>query len=191
MSLILGILDSGGAAAGGGASYESIATVNGTGSSSTIVFNSIPGTYTHLQLRGISRSTTATTTLFDLEIRLNADGGNNYSRHMLYGTGAAVAATGAASQNTVEVSRQSVPGNSVTSGIMGVTIVDIHDYASTTKNKTVRSIGGSDTNGGGSISLASGVWMNTNAVTSITIYGTGSAANFTSTTTFSLYGIKG
>lgn len=190
LNTVLGSLSSGVAAST--SSYESIATVNGTGSSSTIVFSSIPSTYKHLQLRGISRSTTATTTLFDMEIRLNSDSGSNYSRHMLYGTAAAaVAATGAASQNTIEVSRQSVPGNSVTSGIMGVTIIDIHDYASTTKYKTVRSIGGSDTNSSGSVSLASGVWMSTSAINSITIYGTGSAANFTSTTTFALYGIKG
>ena len=39
-------------------SYESIATVTvGSGGSSYIEFTSIPGTYTHLQIRGILRNT--------------------------------------------------------------------------------------------------------------------------------------
>jgi hypothetical protein len=39
-------------------SYESIATVTvGGGGSATIDFTSIPATYTHLQIRGIARST--------------------------------------------------------------------------------------------------------------------------------------
>ena len=47
-----------GAAAGGGTSYESIATVTvGAGGSSSISFTSIPSTYKHLQIRAITRDT--------------------------------------------------------------------------------------------------------------------------------------
>jgi hypothetical protein len=37
-------------------SYESIATVNITGNTSTVNFNSIPSTFKHLQLRAICRT---------------------------------------------------------------------------------------------------------------------------------------
>ncbi len=49
MSLILGILDSGGVAVAAG-SYESIATTTVGSNVSEITFSSIPSTYTHLQL---------------------------------------------------------------------------------------------------------------------------------------------
>ena len=53
MGLILGILDSG-AAAAAATSFESIATVTvGSGGAANVEFTSIPGTYTHLQLRAI------------------------------------------------------------------------------------------------------------------------------------------
>jgi hypothetical protein len=71
-------------------------------------------------------------------------------------------------------------------------IMDVHDYASTTKNKTMRSFGGSD--GAdyfvtGTVGLLSGLWMNTNAITSITI--ALGAGNYSTNSKFSLYGIKG
>ena len=56
MSLILGILDSGGAAAGAANSYESIATVTVSTAVASISFTSIPATYTHLQIRWLSRN---------------------------------------------------------------------------------------------------------------------------------------
>ena len=77
------------------------------------------------------------------------------------------------------------------SNIFGAFIIDIHDYSSTSKYKTVRGFGGLDANNSSvdlEINLISGVWMNTAAISSITL-----SANdpFTTTTTFALYGIKG
>ena len=74
---------------------------------------------------------------------------------------------------------------------MGVSIVDIHDYASSTKNTTVRSLVGWDSNNdvdGGYIRLTSGLFNNTASVTSISLVDLG--GNFTTTSTFALYGIK-
>jgi hypothetical protein len=75
--------------------------------------------------------------------------------------------------------------------MMGVAIVDIHDYAATTKNKTVRNISGVDTNNtsDGLIYLSSGLWQSTSAVSSIDVFFSGE--NFTTSTVVSLYGIKG
>jgi hypothetical protein len=71
-----------------------------------------------------------------------------------------------------------------------VAIIDIHDYASTTRNKTVRSFEGSDNNGTGDVTLVSGLWLNTAAVTSATVSVLG-GINYAAGTTISLYGIKG
>jgi hypothetical protein len=67
------------------------------------------------------------------------------------------------------------------------TVTDIIDYANTNKYKTLRSLGGTDRNGTGEIQLASGLWMNTTAISSIQIT---TGANFTTTTQFALYGVK-
>ena len=82
-------------------SYESIASATGTGSSGTITFSSIPGTYQHLQIRINSRNDStdgATTTM-----RFNGDTGSNYARHYLYGDGATVSASGNATTTSMWV----------------------------------------------------------------------------------------
>jgi hypothetical protein len=189
MSLILGILDSGGAAAGVPGTYESIATVTvGSGGSSSISFTSIPNTYTHLQIRAIARDNrSATDTVFYMQF--NGDTGANYAGHDLYGNGtSAIASVNAPSETVIVVSR--FTGSSATSANFGAIVMDILDYGSTNKNKTVRILGGFDNNGSGRIYLSSGLWMNSgSAISSI---------SFTPVTTpiqqysqFALYGIKG
>jgi len=74
--------------------------------------------------------------------------------------------------------------------IMGTSIIDVHDYASTTKNKTVRTMTGFDSNGAGQITLVSSLWMSTAAITSMSIISS-VGSNFTTNSTFALYGIKG
>jgi hypothetical protein len=56
------------------------------------------------------------------------------------------------------------------------------------KHKTVRGLAGWDANGSGYGGISSGVWRNTNAVTSINLVPSG---NFMQYTQFALYGIKG
>jgi hypothetical protein len=172
--------------------YESIASATGTGSSGTITFSSIPSTYQHLQLRVISRSTSASSSGEALNLRLGAgsiDTGANYARHYIYGEGTTVAAAGSASASTIQMIT-SVAGGGATSGIQGVTIIDIHDYASTTKYKTVRAFTGVDfNNANGALALVSGLWMSTSAVGTLRLYH--NTDSFTTGSTFALYGIKG
>ena len=180
-------------ATSGGTSYESIATESGTGSSATITFSSIPSTYVALQLRFIGKSTdSATNTQYNYRLRFNGDTGNNYARHVLAGDGATAVATGASSVDSIGPSYTPIPNSgSGLTNMMGVGIIDIHDYASTTKNKTVRTLGGYDSNGtnGAIILLGSGLWYKTpEVITSITITpNTGTYAEFSS---IALYGVK-
>ena len=179
----LGIMDGAGGAAGG--SFESIATATGTGSSGTITFSSIPSTYKHLQIRWMSQVDAGTNGTYNTYIQLNSDAGNNYARHTLDGDGASATATGADSVTAPQVGLST--RNSDTA--LGVSIIDVHDYASTTKNKTIRIFNGADRNGAGSVQLQSGLWMNTSAVSTISIINFN--GNFKTTSVFSLYGIKG
>jgi hypothetical protein len=186
MSLILGILDSGGAAASTN-SYESIATVTvGSGGAANVEFTGITADYTHLQLRGIFRQITSG---YDqLYMQINSDTGNNYAKHALYGDGSTVTAAGNATQN--HISLAALPGSSQTANVFGGSVIDILDYKNTNKNKTIRSLAGVDANGSGYAWFSSGLWQNTNAVTSIKIYSS-SATNLAQYTQFALYGIKG
>jgi hypothetical protein len=169
--------------------FVSIATATGTGSSGTITFSSIPSTYTSLQLRVLGR-TTRTNTDSTLGIRFNNDTGSNYTYHYLSGSGASASAAGftaqTASYNAV------ISGSTTASNVMGVAIIDVHDYTSTTRNKTIRTFTGWDTNNvtGGSVSLYSGLWLNTAAVNRIDLI-IADGSNWASNAVFSLYGIKG
>jgi len=171
----LGIMDGAGGAAGG--SFESIQNYTPTGTG-TVTFSSIPSTYKHLQIRGqiISADTDA------YAIRLNSDTGTNYVRHRLIGTGSGVSASGTTAANQIVISNG-------TDTFPSPFILDIHDYVSTTSNKTIRAFQGIDQNTAGNVGLYSGLWLNTNAITSITVRL--NSGNYSSGTTMSLYGIKG
>ena len=150
-------------------SFESIATATGTGSSGTITFSSIPSTYQHLQIRMLGKTATAAAGADALDITFNNDSNGNYVYHNITGDGASATA-GASSTSTTFIRIGAGAGRATETNICAVSIIDIHDYASTTKNKTVRRFGGFDKNGsGGSIILNSGLWMSTNAINTITI----------------------
>jgi hypothetical protein len=185
LNSLIGIIASSGKVAGG--DYESIATANGTGSAGTITFSSIPSTYKHLQIRGIGRTTATGGIQTTLRMRVNGYS-STYPFHRLLGNGSSASA----SSSTTEVYFQdvvSVATNSATSNAMGAFVIDILDYANTNKNKTIRSLSGTDGNGAGEVIFGSGLYMETTAISSITLEANGQ--NWTSTTSFALYGIKG
>jgi hypothetical protein len=185
MSLILGILDSGGAAAAT-SSYESIASATPSGVS-TFTLSSIPATYSSLQIRGIGR-TARVASNDTMNIRINGDTGSNYSFHLLYGSGSAAAAQGSATQTAGEWGQMAAAN--ATASVFGTTIIDILDYASTTKYKTIRIMTGWDNNGSGQILLGSVLWQSTSAINSITMFSS-TSNNYAAGSTFALYGIKG
>jgi hypothetical protein len=166
-------------------SYESIMTATPTGS--TFTFSVIPSDYKHLQIRSLAKMTSTAGANDDgYIIQINGDTGSNYAWHMLYGTGNGVAnATGGTSQTRMYPYGLPFGGNNG----FGAMITDVLDYTNTNKNTTLRFLSGYDNNGAGDVLLASGLWMNTSAVTSITI--SASYGNFASGSHFALYGIKG
>jgi hypothetical protein len=184
MSLILGILDSGGAAAGAPNSYESIATVNvGATAVSTITFSSIPQTYTHLQVRGIFKPAGANSA----NISFNGDtSSSNYRWHYIYGAGSGVTA-GAST-----VMSKGYLGYAGTTTQFFTFVTDILDYTSLNKYKTVKTLNGYEANGDGFVMLSSCLWFKSSieAINSITIT-MDANENFTQYSQVALYGIKG
>ena len=159
-------------------------TLVGSGGSSTIIFNDIPQTYKHLQIRGIMRCSAASDNIL---IRFNSDIAANYAWHVLRGNGTAASAAAVANASSGELGWTTYSGQT-TSAFAGA-VIDILDYTNTIKYKTVRSLSGGDVNGAGTITLGSSLWQNTNSVNSITIVmGSG---NFEQYSRLSLYGIKG
>lgn len=171
-------------------SFESIATVTvGAGGASSISFASIPQTYTHLQVRGITRSLgTTTSPNEENELRLNGDTGANYSLHRLAGGGASATSDGFSGLTFTESGFGA--GATANANVFSAVVLDILDYADTNKYKTIRSLNGFDNNGGGQVALFSGAWLSTAAVTSLLIY-TYSGAGFAQYSSLALYGIKG
>jgi len=155
--------------------FESIATVTPYTTTTTVEFNSIPSTYTHLQIRALVMGSAYST------LRFNSDTTtSNYRSHYLGGQGTVTFAGSDANQAYF------ANGGS-TNGF--VAIVDILDYANTNKYKTQRTSSGWDNSGSGEVYLTSSLWMSTAAISSIKI--TSASGTFASGSYFALYGIKG
>ena len=178
-----------GSAGGGSSSYESIATQTLSTAVSSITFSSIPSTYTSLQLRFMASAGYGSYNNTTIRCELNGDTtSTNYYYHAVYGdsgTGATAIAT------QLQKITQGLD-TATTTNIYGVGIIDLHNYAVTTQNKTLRAFAGYDTNGEVSanrVTLSSMLWMNTSAINSIKLIG--QDGNWTVGSTFALYGIKG
>ena len=163
-----------------------ISSVTATGSETTLSFSSIPSTYKSLQIRGIAMAVNATYTR-NWNMTFNSDTGTNYAYHYLLGNGSTASAGGGAT-NANTLSGLSVAGSSL-ANTPAPMIIDIIDYANTNKNKTVKSLTGVNNNGGGAqeVTISSGLWMSTAAITSIQlvingVYAAGSK--------FTLYGVS-
>ena len=164
------------------AAWDSIATFTPT--SSSLTFSSIPSTYRHLQIRYVAKTGSNAAAY----IQFNGDTGSNYAFHYMRGNRVDISPFGYANQTTIGISP---PDNGVGTTQPSTGVIDIIDYQSTTKNKTVKTFCGRDANitSGAEVAIISGLWRSTSAINSITI--TTFGTNFTSGTQFALYGIKG
>lgn len=169
--------------------YEPISTVNPSGTQ-TVTFNSIPSTYKHLQLRILSQQDYSTSSDFGW-VNLTFNGSSSsYAGHWAQGPSSGTPGYYAyTSFGFIYTADSYLIPSSNNSGIFGAAIIDIYDYASTAKNKTMRVMTGVDWNGGGMVRELSGVWQSTSAITSISF--NASNGNLKSGSKFALYGIKG
>jgi hypothetical protein len=170
--------------------FDSLGSVLLSSAASSIVFSNIPQTYTHLQIRGIAKNGTTAGDTTTILAQFNGDTTftNYFGRHILYGDGATAAAAADNSSGFTGGAVGSIASQS-TSNIFSTNIIDILDYSNTSKYKTNRTLTGIDYNGSGNITFVSSLWMNTNAITSITLKAF-ATNTFAQHSQFSLYGIK-
>jgi hypothetical protein len=182
----------GAASVAGVASFESIATTTGSGSSGAITFSSIPGTFKHLQIRFKARQTqSGRSDLADFWVTFNGSSAADYSYHNFLNNGGSISSQNGINQTYMVCSNALTRGAS-TADTFGFGIIDILDYASTSKNKTLRYFGGSDAVSSidYGLALTSANWRSTSAITSITLTEQTGFGNITTTSNFALYGIK-
>jgi hypothetical protein len=185
--MLLGILNSQ-AAGGGGAAYDLLETTTLTSSASSVTFSGLGSysDYAHLQVRAVTR----TETYGSVWIRFNSDSGSNYSYHALQGNSSTVSSFAGVNNSFIALPNVSVGGiEDANSSVFGAVVIDILDFSSSAKNKTVRGLGGKATSGYTAVSLLGGAWYDAAAVTAIELYY--SDTSFVTGTRFSLYGIKG
>jgi hypothetical protein len=163
--------------------FEHISTATGTGASGTIEFTSIPADYKHLQVRYTAKGTTTSN---NMEMRMNNITSASYARHSLQGSGSTDSSNSSTSQTLMNF--LSAMAGSTTAGRVASGVIDILDYASTSKNTTLRMLYG-QTGATNVVVLASGLLNNTAAIDRLTFIA--GAGSFTTVTRFSLYGIRG
>lgn len=172
-------------------SYELISTSLPNGTVGSVVFSSVPQTYKHLQIRYAVRNNEAFDAVRGFFLHLapgatDSAAGNIYRSHMLLGNGSSVASSVAAAD--FRIVQEMVPTTGSTSNSFGVGIIDILDYASTSKNKTIRWSAGVNTSSSSKVALISGARYLTDAVSTLDMYSNG---NFVNGSRISLYGIRG
>ena len=160
-----------------GNTYEAIATQTLGSAAATVTFSSIPGTYTDLVLIITPQSSSSTSSV---DIQFNGDTGTNYSLTYLYGNG--TAALSGRDSSTAYAGGGSASDSAST---FLTNTVHIQNYSNTTTNKSLLMRTGNTV---GNVLSAVSMWRNTAAINSILLK-LSTGANFTTGSTFSLYGI--
>lgn len=166
-----------------GPTYEPIATQTLGAAAASITFSSIPATYTDLRLILVGKAVAAGV---DLQYRYNGSSTIAYSGVYLDGSGSAASSTRPAQDAQLGLFNA---GNFYTTQ-PSLFEINIFSYAGSTY-KTSLAIASSDNNSTtGHITLSTGLWSNTAAITSISIGPFSSATNLAAGTVATLYGIK-
>jgi hypothetical protein len=159
--------------------YTPIATQTANGSVSSLAFSSIPQGYTDLVLVFQGKVDSGSG---DLGLRFNSDTGSNYSVTWLSSQ-----AGGTSGRSTSATSITATEYAYLDSTGFTLSTINFQNYsnATTYKNVLARS-----SKANYQVEAKVGLWRNTNTITSITVFTTGSGPAFTSGSTFSLYGIQ-
>ena len=171
--------------------YHLLETQVLSSSASSVTFTGL-GSYTdykHLQIRMTARNDITANTISTV-LTFNGDTGSNYAHHKLEGDGSSVSSDAGTSRSNIDL--EVTPAANAASNIFDAKVIDILDFASTNKNTTVRALNGlvDSSISRTRIYLLSGVYLSTNAITSITLDQAIASGNFVAGSRFSLYGVK-
>lgn len=159
------------------ATYEAIATQTLGSAAATITFSSIAASWTDLRLvlSGVTDGSGKA-----IRFRYNGDTNINYSYTNIAGNGSSAYSNRAGASYILTNDGTSTTAPSLIE-------IDIFSYASSTY-KTCLCTGSEDQNGAGQLVKTVGLWRDTSAINSISIFV--SSGNFATGTTATLYGIK-
>jgi hypothetical protein len=155
--------------------YEPIASHTLGSAAASYEFTSIPGTFTDLII--VFGGSAAGTGY--ISVQVNSDTGSNYSSTLLRGTGSAASSARYSSQVEMYVSQ----GNTLSTDVSDAVLM-LLSYANTNVFKTVLTSAG---NAGIEVDRGVSLWRSTSAITSVKLLG---SQNFSSGSTFSLFGVK-
>jgi len=156
------------------ATYDCIATTTLGSAQANVEFTSITGIYTDLVLIAVAQIGSNGDYL---GVQFNSDTGSNYSRTRLSGNGTTASSEGDTSQ--VRINFYAQPTSN-----FAVNILNIMNYSNTTTFKTVLT---RTDQAALSTNAYAGLYRSTSAITSIKLIG---PSNFSTGSTFTLYGIK-
>ena len=178
------------AASGGGAAgaFDLLETTTLTTSASSVTFSGLDAysDYKHLQIRMVTRANNVSANWIKTGFQFNNSTTTLYSGHELFGNGSSVS-----SQNEINTTFAYggvTPDGANDANTYGASCVDFLDYASSSKNTTVRGLAGQSTTYSNFIGLSSGLWRSTAAVTQIKVLL--ESESFVAGSRFSLYGVK-
>jgi hypothetical protein len=140
----------------------------------SVTFSSISSAYTDLR---IVLNVTASS-LVNGRMQFNGDTSALYSTTVLYGSGSVAASTRQSGQNSIWLD------NTDTGTNWCVTTIDVMNYSNSTTFKTALIRGNAASS---QVDAHVGLWRNTNAITSLTLFP--SSGTYSVGSTFSLYGI--
>ena len=157
-----------------GATYEPIATNTLGSATSTVTFSSISGSYTDLVL--IIDGTVGSNS--GIQLKFNSDSGSNYSFTRMTGDGTSTSSDRSSSATFAELGYY-------LSSARNMNILQIMNYSNSTTYKTLLNRANAQTANIGTQAYVE-MWRSTSAITSISISASG---QFSSGSTFTLYGI--
>ena len=156
--------------------YAPIATQTLGSATASLTFSTIASTYTDLVLVSIGTNSA----LNDIKLRFNSDTGNNYSETLLLGSGSS-AITGRGSNISGLV-------HNYTDSAIASATTSILNYSNSTTYKTTLTRWNATSSSDPYTAAYVGLWRNTAAITSITVFVASGTMSIGST--FTLYGIK-
>ena len=162
--------------------YEPIATTTLGSATASVSFTSISGSYTDLVL---IMSAFGSVSGQDIRVQVNSDTASNYSLTRLVGY--TTAFSNRASNATYWQITNSV-GIGSSSSDPTADVIQFMNYSNTTTNKTILVRHNQPQSSLMETAAQVGLWRSTNAITSITF--SLSSGNYSSGSTFTLYGIK-
>jgi hypothetical protein len=170
--------------------FELISSVTVSTPTASISFSSIPATYTDLCILVSARNATAGAG--DSGLRFNSDSGSNYSRRTLLGNGSGTPTSASSSGNNLLTRAGVITGTDNTANTFSNNLIYVPNYAgSSYKSVSIDSV--TETNATEIYAqLVAGLWSQTSAITSITLYASSATLtdNFATNSTAYLYGVN-